>query len=112
MKLKVAEKKTNPLLEREEIFFEVTDVKTVPSRKELTQHLCALEGGREEDLVIQRVQHHFGTTHVTGTAHKYLKEGRAQKMELNHLLRRQRGEKGLPEKKKPQTVPAAEAKKE
>ena len=107
LKLKVVEKTLNPLLEREEIRFEVADTRTVPSRRELTQQLCALEGAKEEDMVIQRIHHHFGSTHITGTAHKYMKEGLAQKTELNHLMRRQRGEKGLPEKKKPASAETA-----
>lgn len=95
MDVTIKEKRENPLLQRQELFCEVSFEKAMPSRKELREAIAAASGSPLELLVIVSAKGGFGTCKAEVKAHAY-KSKEAFSVERKHLLVRD----GLAEKQK------------
>ena len=95
MQLAIREKKENKVLNRTELLCEVGFEKTVPSRKEIREAICASAGFSPELLVIISVSGIFGSKKAKVIAHYYHNK-EALAIERKHFLIRD----GLLEKKK------------
>ncbi|MDP2666866.1 MAG: hypothetical protein Q8P05_05205 [Candidatus Diapherotrites archaeon] len=71
MEIEIEGRHKNPLLHREELNFELLDVKTIPDRKTLRTRLAAQLGVDEQLVIIENIDHTFGTSRVVGFAKKY-----------------------------------------
>ncbi len=100
MNLEIEGRHKNTLLQREEIQFEVLDSKTTPTRKEIRTKLAAQLGAKEELLIIDEIDHEFGSTVVTGFAKLYENMEALQQLEAEHMVRKQTGEKKVKAEKK------------
>jgi ribosomal protein S24E len=95
MQLVIRDKKENKALKRTEILCEVGFEKTVPSRKEIREAICASTGFSPELLVIVSITGVFGSKKAKVIAH-YYQDKNALAVERKYLLIRD----GLLEKKK------------
>ena len=93
MEIEIEGRHKNTLLHREEINFEILDVKKTPTRKEVRAKLAAQLGAKEEDVIVDELQHEFGTSRVTGFAKHYEDAAALKKIEAEHMVRKQTGEK-------------------
>ncbi|RLG71061.1 MAG: 30S ribosomal protein S24e, partial [Candidatus Iainarchaeum archaeon] len=84
MEVKIIKREKNPLLRREEILFEIEDVKATPSRQEVFNKLVALLNANAELLVIKNIKSKFGTNIVEGKAHLYSSKEVLEKLEPEH----------------------------
>ena len=106
MELEITGKKENKTLQRQEVEFEIKDVKLMPSRKELRPKIAALLGTKEELAVIESIDHSFGTREGRIKVHVYENEEAMKKIEPVHLIERdtgkkkKKGEEGKPTEKK------------
>ncbi|MCX8194691.1 MAG: hypothetical protein N3G22_01105 [Candidatus Micrarchaeota archaeon] len=85
MEVIVKERRENPALSRTELACEVSFEKSVPSRKQLREAICAATGFPPEAFVIISVKGEFGTHSAFVRAHAY-KNKEAMKIERKYLL--------------------------
>ncbi len=100
MDIEIEGRHKNSLLHREEIRFEILNVKATPTRKEIRTKLAAQLGAKEELLIVDEIDHEFGSTVVTGFAKVYDSAEQLKSMEAEHMVRKQTGEKKAKEEKK------------
>src|SRR5512138_793249 len=96
MEIKVLEEKNNPLLQRREIQFSVTQNLGTPSRQEIKNKLAAYLNSKPELVIIERMKQEFGKRETKGYAKIYETPERLKSVETEHII--QRNEK-KPEKK-------------
>ncbi len=101
MELRVLERRENPLMEREEVRFEVLHAgEPTPSREALRPQLASQLGADGGMLVIWRLRTHQGSSRTRGLAHLYRSEEALRRFAPKHLLRRGvKKEEGAKEKK-------------
>ena len=92
MEISVQEKKENPLLKRTEVRFTVEFDGATPSRKDVREKLCGVLKSSQDLTVIGEMMQGFGQTQLRGYAKVY-KDAEAIKVEMKHILRREKGEK-------------------
>lgn len=89
------EEKNNPLLQRREIQFSVSQNLGTPSRQEIKNKLAAYLNSKPELVIIERMKQEFGKRETRGYAKIYESMDRLKNVETEHII--QRNEK--PEKK-------------
>ena len=100
MNIEIEGRHKNSLLQREEIQFEVLNIKSTPTRKEIRSKLAAQLGAKEELLIVDEIEHEFGSTVVTGFAKLYDSPEALKQLEAEHMVRKQTGEKKAKVEKK------------
>ena len=97
MDIKVLEDKNNPLLQRREVHFSVSQNLGTPSRQEIKNKLAAYLNSKPELVIIERMKPEFGKRETRGYAKIYESMDRLKSVETEHII--QRNEK-KPEPKK------------
>jgi small subunit ribosomal protein S24e len=116
MELRVVEERTNPLLKRSEVRFEVVHATAAtPTRDEVRQELAKAVNAPKDRVIIERMHARFGTAVTRGEARIYETAEAARVITREHILIRN-GLRERPAKAAaaaPQPAPAAppEAKK-
>jgi small subunit ribosomal protein S24e len=88
MKIEITSKKTNPLLEREEIEFKVKDVNATPKIQELRTKIASLIEANSETTVIREISQKFGRKEIKGKAACYKQKEKMKEIELEYVLGR------------------------
>lgn len=88
MDIEIIERKENPLLDREEIKFEVTYDQATPSREVIKKKLAAMLNVDAEITILREIKGHFGKTVSSGFATVYPSYEIAQKVETKPILKR------------------------
>ncbi len=102
MELEITGKKENKALQRQEVEIGIKNAKITPSRKELRPKIAALAGAKEELVVIEHIDHSFGTREGKIKACIYENEEVLKKIEPVHFIERDLGKKKKKaEEKKP-----------
>ncbi len=105
MEIRVLDQKTNPLLKRQEIRFEVTHATAAtPQRDAVRGELAKLLKAPKDRVVVERMHARFGTAVTLGSANIYDSADAAKAISREHILVRN----GLKEKEAAK-APAAEA---
>ena len=91
MELNITSKQENPLLNREEIRFEIKKAKITPSRKEVKGKIAAMCNAETELVVIDEIRHSFGKHYVTGNAKIYKNKESMDMIEAKYVLNRNLG---------------------
>ena len=79
--------------------------KQTPSRKDLREKLAALVDAKEDMLVVDVLETHYGTPDLKGTARVYKDAKELKKTELSYIVKR-----NFPEKKaEAEAIPAPPA---
>ncbi len=114
MDFKIDSKKENPAFDRLEVSASISGFQTTPSRKEVTDLLCAELKCAPDVVVVQKVHQRFGTRQAFVSANMYKSAQAAAKTEPGYLFKRSaekaRGEEA--EKPKQQKQQKKEEKKE
>ncbi len=92
MDIEIEGRHKNILLHREEINFEVINEKKTPSRAEVRAALAGKLGTDENLVIIDEIDHEFGSTRIVGFAKKYDSIEELKKTEAVHM-RVRNGEK-------------------
>ncbi len=92
--MKIVKKKDNPLLQREEIEFEIETQKT-PSLKELRKEIASKNGSKKELVAIRSVKQLYGAHKAVGYAKIYNSEEMFKKVELEYVIARNTGKKNV-----------------
>lgn len=92
MQLEIEGRHKNLLLHREEINFEILNVNKTPSRKEVRTKVAAALGVNEELIMVDEIDHEFGSTRIVGFAKKYDSVEDLKRVEPSHM-RQRHGEK-------------------
>ncbi|MCD6434329.1 MAG: 30S ribosomal protein S24e [Candidatus Diapherotrites archaeon] len=103
MKLKIVERKKNPLLYREDIIAEV-EAETTPSRKELREKLAATLASKAELVIIKKIKQEFGQHKATVLAKHYESQDLLEKIEPKYIINRNLGIKETKKGKKKEEV--------
>ena len=98
MNIKVVEKKTNKLLDRLEVQFEIESKAETPKRLEVKSKLAALINADEKLVVIKAIHQQAGTKNSVGVAHAYKDMKTLQYVEPKHLIKRNNPEQKEGEK--------------
>lgn len=93
MKVEITNREKNPLLNREEIEFSITESAATPSRKELRERISALTNVKIELVVVEKISKEFGSKDASGTANIYADEKILKKTELPQIVGRNIGQK-------------------
>lgn len=104
MQIEIQGRHKNPLLHREEFSFELVDTKKIPDRKTLRTQLATQLGADENLVIVENIEHTFGTSRIIGTAKRYDTLEDLKKIESAHIQKRH----GLDEEKKAEAAPAEE----
>ena len=88
MKIKVLEKKTNKLLDRLEVHFEVEAEKETPKRLEVRSKLAAMINYDENLVVIKGIHQETGNRRSKGIAHAYKSVDNLKHVEPEYLIKR------------------------
>lgn len=92
MDIEVIESKENPLLKRKEIRFRATFDGATPDRKNVKEKLCAHLKAKPELTIVDEMRQGYGSKEIFGYAKVY-HDAEALKIELKHMIRRDKGEK-------------------
>ena len=92
MELEIEGRHKNVLLHREELNFEILDAKQTPTRKEIRTKLAGMLGVEEGLVIIDEIEHEFGSSRVVGFAKKYDSVEEMKKTEPTYM-RKKHGEK-------------------
>lgn len=71
MQIEIQGRHKNMFFHREEVKFELLNIKKTPSREEVRKALAAQLGSSDELVVVDEIDHEFGSTRVYGFAKKY-----------------------------------------
>lgn len=105
MEIKILEERTNPLLQRHELRFEVTHpTAATPTRDNVRTELAKSVHAHKERVIIERMRPRFGTAVTRGEANVYDTAEAAKSITREHILVRN----GLKEKPAKGAAPAAE----
>ncbi|NHJ47770.1 MAG: 30S ribosomal protein S24e [Asgard group archaeon] len=88
MKIKIIEKKTNKLLDRLEVKFEVDAPNETPKRLDLKAKLAALINHDDKLVIITGIHQKTGKRISTGVAHAYQSQEILQRVEPGYLIKR------------------------
>ncbi len=88
MKIEITNKKSNPLLSREEIEFQVKEIKTTPKIQELKEKISALTESNTESTVITEIKQNSGEKTCKGKARAYKSKEKMKEIELDYVLGR------------------------
>ncbi len=99
MQIEIEGRHKNILLHREEINFEILGVKQTPSRSEIRKAIAGQLGVNEELVMIDEIEHEFGSTRVVGFAKKYDSVEELKKIESTHMRKRHGDTDAKPEAK-------------
>lgn len=88
MQIEIEGRHKNNLLHREEIHFEILGVEKTPSRAEIRAALAGKLGASEELVMIDEIDHEFGSNHIVGFAKKYDSVEELKKIEPMHMRKR------------------------
>ncbi len=91
MQIEMEGRKKNTLLHREELNFEIMNVKKTPTRTDVRKELAAKLGASEELVIIDDITHEFGSMHIVGFAKKYDSMEDLKKIEPS-FMRKKHGE--------------------
>ena len=83
----MASTRTNPLIERREVAFEIHEAST-PGRVEVRRELAAIMKTGLEKVWVRKMETKTGTHLTVGLAHVYDEESRALEVEPEHIIRR------------------------
>ena len=92
MEIEIMESNENPLLKRKEIKFRVSFDGATPDRKNVKEKLCTHLKAKPELTIVDEMSQGYGSTEVLGYAKVY-HDAEALKIELKHMIRRDKGEK-------------------
>ncbi len=92
MEIEIEGRHKNNLLHREEINFEILNAKQTPSRMEVREKLAGKLGVGVELVVIDEIDHEFGSTCIVGFAKKYDSIEHLKEIESEYI-RKRNGEK-------------------
>lgn len=90
MEVKIKSKKKNELLKRVDVIAEVEE-KTTPPKTQLREKLSALLNTPKENIVIQKVETKFGSSHATIYATAYDDANTLKKIESKYVITRNFG---------------------
>ncbi len=89
MDVEVVERKSNPLLERDEIKFEVShEGEPTPALADVKKLLRAKLNSKAELTVIDEIHSHFGSPRSAGFAKVYKNSDQLKRIEAKHILRK------------------------
>ncbi len=89
MNIEILERKENPLLDREEITFELHyDGESTPARLAVQSKLAALLNADAERTIIRKIEGKFGRQVSTGHAYIYPSVEIRDKVEAAHIIKR------------------------
>lgn len=88
MKIKVVEKKTNKLLDRLEVHFEVESEAETPKRLEVKSKLSALINHDDNLVIIKGIHQETGIKRSKGVAHAYKTKEALEQVEPAYLIKR------------------------
>jgi len=91
MDLEITSKEKNPFLKRQEITFQIKDKLTTPTRKEVKQKISAITNAKEEVLILNKINHKFGSHSYSGTARIYESIEDLSKIEKQFVIDRNFG---------------------
>ena len=111
VELKIVDQTENVLLNRNEVRFAVTTYEATPSRGVVKKELCKTLGADPDLVVIDRMDHSFGTREVTGYA-KIYKDKAAMVIERDYKLKRDQPKQKAGAAAEAKTEKPAEPKKE
>ncbi len=102
MELETISSQDNPLLDRVEIHFRVQHPEErTPRRGDIRTALVELMDAAKERIIVDHMRSEFGKSETVGYAKVYKKQEIAQRVEREHILRRNHLKKiGKPTKKK------------
>jgi len=87
MDMEIVEKKHNPVLERDEIRFEIShDGVATPNLADARRVLCAKLNSKPELVVIEGIYSHFGSPTSRGLARVYKDPSRLKSIEAKRVL--------------------------
>jgi small subunit ribosomal protein S24e len=92
MDIKITEQKENKLLKRKEVRFDVAFSGATPSRKQVKEELCKLNGWDAGLFTIDALQQGFGTQSLAGYGKLY-ENADAAKVEMQYRKDRDEGVK-------------------
>jgi len=92
MEIEIVGEKKNPLLKRKEVRFRVTFDGATPARKDVKEKICGQLKAKPELTVVDEMAQGYGNREVLGYAKVY-ENADALKIELKHIIRRDKGEK-------------------
>jgi len=104
MEIEIIEKKENPLLKRKEVKFRVGFDGSTPARKEVKEKLCVHLKAKPELTVVDEMMQGYGSKELVGYAKVY-DDAEALKIELKHIIRRDKGEKAEKKVKEAKKAP-------
>ena len=111
MKVEITNKKSNPLLSREEIEFKVTEINSTPKISDLKEKISALTESNSDSTVITEVKQNFGEKFCIGKARAYKNKEKMKEVELEYILGRNFAEDKERIKKEKEAKKAAKEKK-
>jgi small subunit ribosomal protein S24e len=88
MDIKIIEEKNNPLLNRREVRFKVTNEGSTPSRKSIVEKLAATMNSKPGMVIVDCLDSEFGKQETVGYAKIYETEDRAKQVEREHIIKR------------------------
>jgi len=104
MEIKIVEERTNPLLQRHEIRFEIAHATAAtPTRESVRTELSKVVHAPKDRVIIERMHPRFGTAVTRGEANVYDSADAAKSITREHILVRN----GLKEKQAKAAAPAA-----
>jgi len=113
MKIKIEEKTENPLLNRQDITFQVDHSgSATPPRSDVRAKLAAMLNCKEDQLYITKLDGQYGQSATLGYAHLYPSKEVAVTHEQSHIIKRHPAEEAAPSPPKEPAAPAPEEKKE
>jgi len=87
MDMEIVEKRHNPILERDEIRFEIShDGVATPNLADARRVLCAKLNSKPELVVIEGIYSHFGSSTSRGLARVYKDASRLKSIEAKRIL--------------------------
>ena len=110
MKIKVIDKKYNPLLKRKEVVFEVDHekVKGTPPRLEIRTKLAEMLKMKPEHVYVRKVETKTGTMIALGEANAYDTAEQAMLIEPKYVIERNTPKEKAKEAEKPKKAEKAE----
>lgn len=88
MKIKILEKKDEPLLRRQNIKIEVEFEKEIPSRLLIREHVAKALKVDQEMLIVDSIKSSFGSLKANVTSHFYLDKVLMDKIVKKHVKKR------------------------
>jgi len=91
MDLEITSKEKNPFLKRQELTFQIKESITTPTRKDVKQKIAAITNAKEEVLILNKINHKFGSHSYSGKARIYESKEDLGKIEQQFVIVRNFG---------------------